>query len=108
MRFKTSMLQSDLCNCSDAYIVVEETTTTTVPLRHPSNFWRTLDIPLINWEVFLTLAGSANGVLTSKPTRDTNPAVASVNNPISETFKITDTKFMSQLSFYQLKKIINY
>ena len=24
------------------------------PLEHLSNFWRTLDMPLINWEVFLT------------------------------------------------------
>ena len=62
------------------------------------NFWRTLDISLINWEVFLTLAWSANFVLTSKVTRDAvpaqggTPAVARVNNPTNATFKIEDTK----------------
>ena len=62
------------------------------------NFWGTLDIPLINWEVFLSLAWSASFVLTSKATRDAvpaqggNPAVARVNNPTNATFKIEDAK----------------
>ena len=29
IRFKTSMLRSDLCDCSDAYIVIKETITVT-------------------------------------------------------------------------------
>ena len=28
-----------------------------VPIKHLSNFWRSLDIPLINCEMFLTLPG---------------------------------------------------
>ena len=36
-----------------------------VPLEHLSNFWKTLDIPLINCEVFLALSWSANCVITS-------------------------------------------
>ena len=36
-----------------------------VPLKYLSNFWRTLDIPLINCEVSLTLTWSANCVVTS-------------------------------------------
>ena len=69
-----------------------------MPLKYSSNFWRTLDIPLINWEINLTLAWSENFVLTSKATRDAvpaqggNPAVTRVNNPTNATFKITDTK----------------
>ena len=31
-----------------------------VPLKHLSNFWRTLGMPLINWEVYLTLTWSEN------------------------------------------------
>ena len=67
-----------------------------VPLKHLSNFWRTLDIPLINCEVSLILTWSENCVLTNKVYRravaDVNAAVAGVNNPTDATFKITDTK----------------
>ena len=35
-----------------------------VPLKHPSNFWKSLSLPLINCEVFLTLTWSKNCVLT--------------------------------------------
>ena len=63
-----------------------------VPLKHLSNFWRTLDMPLINCEINLILTWSENCVLTSKATRDADPAVAAINNPTNATFKITDTK----------------
>ena len=39
-------------------------------LKYLSNFWRTLDMPLINCEVSLTLTWSENCVITSKATRD--------------------------------------
>ena len=65
-------------------------------LKHLSNFWRTLDIPLINCEINLILTRSENCVITSKATRDANPdadpAVVTVNNPTNATLKITDTK----------------
>ena len=69
-----------------------------VPLKYLSNFWRTLDMPLINWEINLILSQSEKCVLTSKATRDAvpaqggNPAVAAVDNSTNATFKITDTK----------------
>ena len=67
-----------------------------MPLKHLSKFWRTLDIPLINCEVNLTLTWSENCILISKATRDAdsdaNPAVAAIDNPTNATFKITDTK----------------
>ena len=67
-----------------------------VPLKYFSNFWRTLDIPLINCEVSLTLTWSENCVITSKATReadpDADPAVAGINNPTNAAFKITDSK----------------
>ena len=37
-----------------------------MPLKYLSNFWRTLDIPLINSEVSLTLTWSENCVITIK------------------------------------------
>ena len=61
-----------------------------------SNFLRTLDIPLINCEVSLTLTWSGNCVITSKTTRETDSdsetAVAGINNPINVVFKITECK----------------
>ena len=69
-----------------------------VPIKHLSNFWRTLDMPLINCEINLILRWSENYVLTSKATREAIPAqggnseVAAVDYPTNGTFKITDTK----------------
>ena len=66
-----------------------------VPLEHLSNFWKTLDIPLINCEVFLALSLSANCVITSLEKRlvtaaqRDNPAVYD-DSPTNATFKITD------------------
>ena len=67
-----------------------------VPLKHISNVWKTLDMPLINCEVSLILNWFENCVITSKAARDAdpdaNPEVVSVNNPTDATFEITDTK----------------
>ena len=69
-----------------------------VPLKYLSNFWRTLNMPLINCEVSLTLTWSENCVLTSKAYRRAvtaqggNPAVDEINNPTNANFKITDCK----------------
>ena len=68
-----------------------------VQLKYLSNFWRTLDMPLINCEVSLTLTWSEDCVIISKATReadpDADPAVAGISNPTNATFKIKDTKF---------------
>ena len=67
-----------------------------VPLKYLSNFWRSLDIPLINCELSLTLTWSENCVLTGKPKiyadPDADPAAAGINNPTNVVFKIKDTK----------------
>ena len=67
-----------------------------VPLKHLSNFWRHLDILLINCEVELILTWFKNCVLIDKLTRDANygadPIVHKIDNPENATFKITDTK----------------
>ena len=67
-----------------------------VPLKHLSNFWRTLDMPLINCEVSLTLTCSENCVLTDITTQAAvavqgdNPARSAINAPTNATFQITD------------------
>ena len=52
-----------------------------VPLKYLSNFWRTLDMPLINCEVNLILTWSRNCVIVSSKEANQNA-----------TFAITDTK----------------
>ena len=67
-----------------------------VTLKHLSNFWRILDMPLISCEVSVTLTWSKNCVITDEATQD---ADANVNPPVPEIkvsagaiFEITDTK----------------
>ena len=66
-----------------------------VPLKYLGNFRRTLDIPLINCKVSLTLTRSANCVITGLEKRlvaaaqGDNPEVRD-NSPIGATFKIKD------------------
>ena len=66
-----------------------------VPLKHLSNFWRSLNIPLVNCEVELFLNWYKNCVLIDKSTREANynaPVVREIDNPENEIFEITDTK----------------
>ena len=78
----------------DADTVGKIETEVAIPLKHLSNFWRSLNIPLINCEVELILTWSKNCVLVDMTERD-----AGNNNdppvfvaPTELEFKITDTK----------------
>ena len=62
-----------------------------VLLKYLNNFWRRLDMPLINCEVSLILTWSKTCVLTSKATRNV-ARVDSINNATGATFKIKDKK----------------
>ena len=53
-----------------------------VPLKYLCNFWRTLEMPLINCEVNLILTWSSTCVLITTGNQNQNAA-----------FAITDTKF---------------
>ena len=67
-----------------------------VPLKHLKNFWRTLEMPLINCEVNLTLTWSSTWIIT--------------NATGAGRFVITDTKmyvscfFIDNAKFIQLLK----
>ena len=67
-----------------------------VPLKYLSNFWKHLDILLINCEVELILTWFKNCVLIDKSTREinygANPNVYEIDNSENAVFKITDTK----------------
>ena len=67
-----------------------------VPLKYLSNFWRSLNIPLINCEIELILIWFKNCVLISKAITEVNydadPIVYETDNPEDATFQIIDTK----------------
>ena len=67
-----------------------------MPLKYLSNFWRSLNVLLINCKVELILNWFKNCVLISKATReadyDADPVVRKIDNPGNATFQITDTK----------------
>ena len=71
-----------------------------VHLKNVSNFFRSLNFPITNSEVFFELKWSKNCVLTSKVTRNALPADAAnnlpaadaINNPTNAEFSITDYK----------------
>ena len=52
-----------------------------VPLKHLSNFWRTLEMPLINCEISLQLKRSKKCILVAGTANNQNPS-----------FQINDTK----------------
>ena len=67
-----------------------------IPLKHLSNFWRNLNIPLINCEVELILTWFKNCVLTNKAARDdnynVNPIIYEIDILENAIFQITDTR----------------
>ena len=63
-----------------------------IPLKHLSNFWKNLNIPLINCEVELILSWFKNCLLIDKLGRDANYGADPIVRKINATFQITDTK----------------
>ena len=82
-KYKTSIVgktPQDKDSLTDAEVIV--------PLKHLSNFWRSLDIPLINCEVEIIVTWSKNCILAEITINDDSANVA----PLGATCKITDTK----------------
>ena len=68
----------------DANKAGKNRTEVVISLKHLSNFWRSLNIPLIGFEIELNLAWPKNCVLAD---------MIVANNPPTEVkFQITDTK----------------
>ena len=88
-KYKTS-IKGNICNVGDgeagydAGKVGENKTKVVLPVKHLSNFWRDLNIPLINCEVELVLTWSKNCVLADM--------IATNNPPTEFEFKIKDIK----------------
>ena len=68
-----------------------------IPLKYLGNFWRSLDIPLINCEVTLILSWYEKCVLVGKALRNApdpqpDPPIAAIESPTDAKFKITNCK----------------
>ena len=71
----------------------KEDVTIAIPLKYLGNFWRSLDIPLINCEITLILSWYKECVLVGRAFRGPPAAAASrINSPTDAKFEITDCK----------------
>ena len=71
----------------------KEDVTIVIPLKYLANFWRSLDIPLINCEITLILSWYEECVLVGRAFRGPPAAAANrINSPTSAKFEITDCK----------------
>ena len=68
--------------------VLEKEVTIAIPLKYLGNFWRSLDIPLINCEITLILSWYKECVLVGPPAAAANH----INSPTSAKFEIADCK----------------
>ena len=79
-----------------------------LPLKYLSNFWRNLNVTLINCEVELILTWFKNCVLIDKLTRDADygahPRISEINNPENAIFQITDTRLYVPVATLSKKK----
>ena len=64
--------------------------TIAIPLKYFGNFWRSLDIPLINCEITLILSWYKECILVGRAFR--GPPAAAINSPTDAKFEITDCK----------------
>ena len=71
----------------------EEGVKIAIPLKYLGNFWRSLDIPLINCEITLILSWYKECVLVGRAFRGLPVAAANrINSPTIAKFEITDCK----------------
>ena len=99
------MMIMKLIILNDANKVGKNGTEVVIPLKCLSNFWRSLNIPLINCESELILTWSKNCILADIIVRDAEGDDPAIIAPTRLEFKITDTRLLFQLLVYQ-KKII--
>ena len=70
--------------------IKKDDVTIVIPLRYLDNFWRSLDIPLINCKMTLILSWYKECVLVGRAFR--GPPAAVINSPTDPKFEITDCK----------------
>ena len=79
-----------------------------VPLKYLSNFWRTLEMPLINCEVNLILTWSSTCVITNSNGAGTFPITdTKLYLPVVTLSTQENTQFLQQLKS-GFKRVINW
>ena len=82
-----------------------------VPLKYLSKFWRTLEMPLINYEINIFLTWSANCVIVSTNNANQNATFAITNKrlyvPVVTLSTQENANLLQQLKS-DFKKIINW
>ena len=90
----------------DADKVRKNETEIVVPLKHLSNFWRTLNIALINCEIELILTWSKNCALADMTVRAAGGSIAGgsllFNNDPPAIIALTGLEFQTQSCMFQL------
>ena len=85
--------KTEIIGSLDAGEDEKEDVTIAIPLKYLGNFWRSLDIPLINCEITLILSWYKECVLVGRAFRGPPAAAANrINSPTSAKFEITDCK----------------
>ena len=88
----------------DANKVSKNETEVVIPPKHLSNFWKALNIPLINCEVELILIWSKNCVLADMARRNAQGNNLAIVPPAEITFEITDTKIICSSCYFVKRK----
>ena len=85
--------KTEIIGSLDAGEDEKEDVTIAIPLKYLGNFWRSLDIPLINCEITLILSWYKECVLVGRAFR--GPPAAVINSPTDAKFEITDCKLFA-------------
>ena len=79
-----------------------------VPLKYLSNFWRTLEMPLINCATNLILAWSANRAIVSTNVANQNATFAISDTKLYVTLSTQDNSKLLQPLILGFKTVINW
>ena len=82
--------KTEIIGSLDAGEDEKEDVTIAIPLKYLGNFWRSLDIPLINCEITLILSWYKECVLVGRAFK--GPPAAAINSPTDAKFEIIDCK----------------
>ena len=93
--------KTEITGSLDAGEDEKEDVTIAIPLKYLGNFWRSLEVPLINCEITLILSWYKECVLVSRAFRGPPAAAANrINSPTSTKFEINDCKLYVPCSYF--------
>ena len=92
-KYQAALAGKKSANAKDGYSFVEDTKIV-LPLKYLSNFWRSLEMPLINCKVYLELNWIEDCILSSARK--------------AAKFKITDSKLRVSIVTFSTKDCVNF